>query len=60
LIKQRLKEVVVGPVDHNNFGWGISQSLGGGQPAETATDDHDSWLWHDLSHPTRSAVSERD
>src|SRR3984893_4969442 len=60
LIKQRLKEVVIGPVDHNNFGRGISQSLGGGQPAETATDDHDSWLWHDLSHPTHSAASEPD
>src|ERR1700686_1119184 len=59
LIKQRLKEVVVGPVDHNNFGRGISQSPGGGQPAETAADDHDSWLWHDLSHPTRSAASEK-
>src|ERR1700730_2672103 len=60
LIEQRLKEVVVGPVDHNNFGWGISQSPAGGQPAETAADDHDSWLWHDLSHPTRSAASEPD
>src|ERR1700735_5495439 len=43
-----------------NGGGGLSQSPAVGQPAEPAADDHDSWLWHDLSHPTRSAVSERD
>src|ERR1700721_109600 len=55
-----LKEGVVGPVDQNNFGRGISQRPGGGQPPQTAPRDHDSLLWHYLSHPTRSAASEPD
>jgi hypothetical protein len=41
-----LKQVVVRPIDQDNFRWSILESLGGGQPAKTSSDDDDSWLSH--------------
>ena len=41
LIKQRLKEVMVAPVDDENLGCGIAKVFGGVQPGEACTNDDD-------------------
>src|SRR5690606_6593791 len=45
LIEQRLKHVVVAPVDQQDLGGGLSESLGRGQAAETTADDDDTRTW---------------
>src|SRR5215472_1893646 len=46
LVKQRLKQVVIGAVDQNDFRRRVSKCLGGGQSPEAPTNDDDSRLRH--------------
>src|SRR3984885_16034319 len=46
LVKQRLKQVVVGAVDQDHLGGCFPESLGGGKATKTSSDDNDPWLSH--------------
>ena len=48
LIEQRLKEVVIRSINHQDIGVRMPKGLGGSEPCKTAADNHDSF--HSLPH----------
>src|SRR5262245_30648121 len=53
LVKQRLKQMVIGTVDQGYFPVCLPQSFGGKQASETAADDH--YMWRLMCHDLQSS-----
>ena len=45
LVEQRLKEVVIRPVNQSDANRCVPQGAGRGEPAETTAHDHHMWQW---------------